>query len=127
MIRRPPRSTLFPYTTLFRSETKIDDTGVHPLGNSTIQKNGIDFTDDFDNKPSPQVANVAGSVFIQRKFQRVGQHFGAENVFRAGAETVFLMTAEQKRSKLVPFAHIENAGALRPAELMPGQGKVVHA
>src|SRR2546430_17613215 len=25
MIRRPPRSTLFPYTTLFRSGMKIDD------------------------------------------------------------------------------------------------------
>src|SRR2546426_5148032 len=25
MIRRPPRSTLFPYTTLFRSEVKSDD------------------------------------------------------------------------------------------------------
>src|SRR3712207_7105564 len=27
MIRRPPRSTLFPYTTLFRSETGIDRAG----------------------------------------------------------------------------------------------------
>src|SRR3712207_6900916 len=27
MIRRPPRSTLFPYTTLFRSETAEDDFG----------------------------------------------------------------------------------------------------
>src|SRR3712207_7933288 len=25
MIRRPPRSTLFPYTTLFRSEAEADD------------------------------------------------------------------------------------------------------
>src|SRR3712207_8429406 len=25
MIRRPPRSTLFPYTTLFRSRTQLDD------------------------------------------------------------------------------------------------------
>src|SRR3712207_7228025 len=25
MIRRPPRSTLFPYTTLFRSRSKADD------------------------------------------------------------------------------------------------------
>src|SRR3712207_9555472 len=25
MIRRPPRSTLFPYTTLFRSVTKVED------------------------------------------------------------------------------------------------------
>src|SRR3712207_7721397 len=28
MIRRPPRSTLFPYTTLFRSDDLIDDLGV---------------------------------------------------------------------------------------------------
>src|SRR3712207_8814202 len=27
MIRRPPRSTLFPYTTLFRSETWAEDEG----------------------------------------------------------------------------------------------------
>src|SRR3712207_7776726 len=27
MIRRPPRSTLFPYTTLFRSAAKIDGAG----------------------------------------------------------------------------------------------------
>src|SRR3712207_7826359 len=25
MIRRPPRSTLFPYTTLFRSEVRLED------------------------------------------------------------------------------------------------------
>src|SRR5256885_13244433 len=28
MIRRPPRSTLFPYTTLFRSEPGVDRRGV---------------------------------------------------------------------------------------------------
>src|SRR3712207_7821294 len=28
MIRRPPRSTLFPYTTLFRSGVAIDEVGV---------------------------------------------------------------------------------------------------
>src|SRR5436305_11126139 len=31
MIRRPPRSTLFPYTTLFRS-AGVSVFGVHPLG-----------------------------------------------------------------------------------------------
>src|SRR2546430_11068120 len=30
MIRRPPRSTLFPYTTLFRSDVRF--TRQHPLG-----------------------------------------------------------------------------------------------
>src|SRR5256885_12304087 len=30
MIRRPPRSTLFPYTTLFRSETPAPRGGIYP-------------------------------------------------------------------------------------------------
>src|SRR2546425_7388510 len=31
MIRRPPRSTLFPYTTLFRSDSLLQDPLVTPL------------------------------------------------------------------------------------------------
>src|SRR3712207_7029681 len=31
MIRRPPRSTLFPYTTLFRSDEGGHAQGLHPL------------------------------------------------------------------------------------------------
>src|SRR2546429_4587155 len=35
MIRRPPRSTLFPYTTLFRSLAAFaDDGGLHRLGDT---------------------------------------------------------------------------------------------
>src|SRR2546427_8768368 len=38
MIRRPPRSTLFPYTTLFRSEgaTLIDGSGSEPVKDALI-------------------------------------------------------------------------------------------
>src|SRR3712207_7588571 len=32
MIRRPPRSTLFPYTTLFRSLVNSTEKSVHPTG-----------------------------------------------------------------------------------------------
>src|SRR3712207_8731786 len=32
MIRRPPRSTLFPYTTLFRSAELVGDLTLDPLG-----------------------------------------------------------------------------------------------
>src|SRR5260221_10501070 len=32
MIRRPPRSTLFPYTTLFRSHSLLDGGPRHPQG-----------------------------------------------------------------------------------------------
>src|SRR2546430_12232425 len=31
MIRRPPRSTLFPYTTLFRSPRRVGDAGTRTL------------------------------------------------------------------------------------------------
>src|SRR5437016_11469976 len=40
MIRRPPRSTLFPYTTLFRSSGQNMDVGIKPtLG--LVSRNGI--------------------------------------------------------------------------------------
>src|SRR2546426_8471924 len=32
MIRRPPRSTLFPYTTLFRSRDALTDGQAYPVG-----------------------------------------------------------------------------------------------
>src|SRR5256885_16614755 len=37
MIRRPPRSTLFPYTTLFRSETRLDNI-VYRMGFATSRR-----------------------------------------------------------------------------------------
>src|SRR5258708_30773934 len=35
MIRRPPRSTLFPYTTLFRSEPNVAPAGSSAMGEGT--------------------------------------------------------------------------------------------
>src|SRR3712207_8706186 len=37
MIRRPPRSTLFPYTTLFRSMREVFQRHLQPLGGKTYQ------------------------------------------------------------------------------------------
>src|SRR3712207_8031296 len=36
MIRRPPRSTLFPYTTLFRSQLTDSDVFIRTLGNTLL-------------------------------------------------------------------------------------------
>src|SRR5256885_2950160 len=36
MIRRPPRSTLFPYTTLFRSQTQTMTDLAHKVGEITL-------------------------------------------------------------------------------------------
>src|SRR2546427_6879714 len=44
MIRRPPRSTLFPYTTLFRSIPTAEETGPNPVDTyraEDIQKLGV--------------------------------------------------------------------------------------
>src|SRR2546425_1731228 len=38
MIRRPPRSTLFPYTTLFRSPTRHRVIGLEPPSGSSASK-----------------------------------------------------------------------------------------
>src|SRR2546421_1633142 len=49
MIRRPPRSTLFPYTTLFRSLVAIVDDGTrfdHPDIAANLTGDGYDFVDD---------------------------------------------------------------------------------
>src|SRR5947199_7220966 len=36
MLRRPPRSTLFPYTTLFRSDGRFTVCSLWPLGNPSL-------------------------------------------------------------------------------------------
>src|SRR5688572_31030407 len=45
MVRRPPRSTLFPYTTLFRSSETVDVTvewdGTQPIDRVAIIRDGV--------------------------------------------------------------------------------------
>src|SRR3989442_4346296 len=63
MIRRPPRSTLFPYTTLFRSLTGFR-TVVHTGISLTVGQNAVvDF--------ALQVGQVSESVTVDRKSTRL--------------------------------------------------------
>src|SRR5690606_41918729 len=50
MIRRPPRSTLFPYTTLFRSQGEAAAVGADPLeaADEHAQTGGVDEVDGFE-------------------------------------------------------------------------------
>src|SRR2546422_7217957 len=68
MIRRPPRSTLFPYTTLFRSEHQVIavDVGVlkRPEGSLDTQEDILD--DGPDRK--------AGRGYDRRACQRSEEH-----------------------------------------------------
>src|SRR2546427_4377275 len=80
MIRRPPRSTLFPYTTLFRSAFIGADARFGARG---------DLVDDVAE------AEVRVDLLQQRG---EGQHFGLDLVF--GTEDVAIIRSEEHTSEL---------------------------
>src|SRR5258707_1470843 len=72
MIRRPPRSTLFPYTTLFRSGLPLHDLG-DVLRNPAVNVSGrviISLTFGLDRKSTrlnSSHANISYAVFCLKK------------------------------------------------------------
>src|SRR3712207_8982077 len=60
MIRRPPRSTLFPYTTLFRSgiELEFRDANDSELANQLVQEGEASPADVFLTENSPSIDAV---------------------------------------------------------------------
>src|SRR2546422_6078121 len=64
MIRRPPRSTLFPYTTLFRSRHPPE-----PLGRDLL-RGGEDAYGDGQVERRPVLANVGGGEVDGDALQR---------------------------------------------------------
>src|SRR3712207_8429421 len=80
MIRRPPRSTLFPYTTLFRSADR-SAAGLHRLGGEGVVDGGPEGRDrravgvggdgDLQDRKSTRLnsshANISYAVFCLKK------------------------------------------------------------
>src|SRR4030042_4451962 len=63
MIRRPPRSTLFPYTTLFRSYAALAESGYFPVEElSTLRKLGSRLQGHTDRTSPPGVEMSSGSL-----------------------------------------------------------------
>src|SRR2546427_4311861 len=66
MIRRPPRSTLFPYTTLFRSQPDEES----PVDTAIITE--VDhFLQSHEKQPTRSVANT---IFPQAIYERSEEH-----------------------------------------------------
>src|SRR5256885_7106040 len=92
MIRRPPRSTLFPYTTLFRSglvalvtpaglsqivATLLDNSLVHGAGTVTLQTKITSASDDLDRKSTRLNSShlvISYAVFCLKKKKRYLGH-----------------------------------------------------
>src|SRR3712207_7614799 len=68
MIRRPPRSTLFPYTTLFRSDGDL----FIPLVLQTVgQGRGCGLVDDTLHLEAGDAPGVFGGIALDRKSTRL--------------------------------------------------------
>src|SRR3712207_9127330 len=88
MIRRPPRSTLFPYTTLFRSETgflsgtivipqfilrELQQVADSPDGNKRQRgRRGLDMLNRLQSNPSLDI-QVVDTDFPRSEERRVGK------------------------------------------------------
>src|SRR3712207_7780971 len=91
MIRRPPRSTLFPYTTLFRSSTEPMTSpptrdGTQVLASGSLPQSGHSSADGarlsraygLDRKSTrlnSSHANISYAVFCLKKTKGEGRHY----------------------------------------------------
>src|SRR2546428_7239884 len=82
MIRRPPRSTLFPYTTLFRSVSgKVTGSDGQPLAGVTVQVKGSDirtqtntngtYTDRKSTRLNSSHDQISYAVFCLKKKKKI--------------------------------------------------------
>src|SRR3712207_8874288 len=94
MIRRPPRSTLFPYTTLFRSNTgnvtltapTVSDPGCDAapayLSGDTDSDGKLDVSEDRKStRLNSSHANISYAVFCLKKKKQIERHVHSRPVY----------------------------------------------
>src|SRR3712207_7399671 len=73
MIRRPPRSTLFPYTTLFRSPTEPDNP-LHQMDNVVLMPHSASVSDWGNMERRRRVGQEIADVLRGRMPRRSEEH-----------------------------------------------------
>src|SRR2546430_8869985 len=103
MIRRPPRSTLFPYTTLFRSRGALDRLRVRPRLSGVSRRVSRGVRDDPVLQGAPDVSGIGGG--------RVGGRGSGGGAFPPGGG------APGSLPRVPPGRGVRNA----PTPFLPGQ------
>src|SRR2546430_11395314 len=67
MIRRPPRSTLFPYTTLFRSNRYFAGPVRNTTGTNTMQIESVETKDRKSTRLNSSHSQISYAVFCLKK------------------------------------------------------------
>src|SRR5690242_20825090 len=99
MIRRPPRSTLFPYTTLFRSEGRILDG--HRYRRGYVQRQAAGDDDDRSEEHTSELqshVNLVCRLLLEKKKKK-------ENTSPFGRVR---LTGREQRREMVP--HLRRGG-----------------
>src|SRR3712207_8163674 len=101
MIRRPPRSTLFPYTTLFRSEPRrvLEDHG--QVGEHGVERSDADENPHGGEEPEPGGVGVHGVNNARAEQQRLEEH---TSELQSRQYLVCRVLLEKKKT---PFVHID--------------------
>src|SRR3712207_8809874 len=99
MIRRPPRSTLFPYTTLFRSGREGADVEVRvPVGTQVVDAETNEFMVDLSEDGQRWLAAKGGRGGLDRKSTRLNS---------SHANISYAVFCLKKKKKIDNTVHIE--------------------
>src|SRR5258705_10106638 len=98
MIRRPPRSTLFPYTTLFRSSVSVDERDHAWI----LQRPSSVRTDQKERAAPPVLEFDADGSFVQRSEEHTSE-------LQSLRHLVCRLLLEKKKTTVVSSAAPERA------------------
>src|SRR2546426_5378122 len=90
MIRRPPRSTLFPYTTLFRSKVVVNDLGASLSGEGGDPRPAAQVVDEIvkaGGTAAPNFGSVADFAGAAAMVEQVVRTWGRIDVLRSEEHT----------------------------------------
>src|SRR5687768_17752696 len=102
MIRRPPRSTLFPYTTLFRSESKKDaKVDMKPVRNAVaaLRAAGEAYEKAYAALPKVSTAQLVGRKELQQLNRLRSEEHSLNSSHGYISYAVFCLKKKKKKKK----------------------------